>query len=62
MTGHAAVLRLPVSRRYHDDVISRVEERVAIWTKYNVSHQEDIQVNGKEAVLRLCCDSTLLRL
>ena len=32
-------------RRHHDPVISALEERVALWTKYNVSHQEDIQVS-----------------
>ncbi|KAI7844137.1 hypothetical protein COHA_002272 [Chlorella ohadii] len=31
-------------KRHHDPVISTLEERVALWTKYNVSHQEDIQV------------------
>ncbi|PSC72571.1 Prolyl 4-hydroxylase subunit alpha-1 isoform A [Micractinium conductrix] len=31
-------------KRHHDPVVSRLEERVALWTKYNMSHQEDIQV------------------
>ncbi|KAL4422226.1 hypothetical protein ABPG77_009701 [Micractinium sp. CCAP 211/92] len=31
-------------RRHYDPVVTRLEQRVALWTKYNVSHQEDIQV------------------
>eukprot|EP00887_Chlorella_sp_A99_P002710 scaffold6.g2710.t1 len=31
-------------RRLQDDIVTRIEERVADWTKLNVSHQEDIQV------------------
>ncbi|EFN57937.1 hypothetical protein CHLNCDRAFT_142031 [Chlorella variabilis] len=31
-------------RRHHDEVVSTLEKRVATWTKYNVTHQEDIQV------------------
>ncbi|GAX76930.1 hypothetical protein CEUSTIGMA_g4377.t1 [Chlamydomonas eustigma] len=31
-------------RRYQDDVVKRVEHRVAAWTQIPVEHQEDIQV------------------
>lgn len=30
--------------RLHDPVITDVERRVALWTKLNISHQEDMQV------------------
>lgn len=36
----------PCFRRHHDPIISAIEERVAVWTKYNVSHQEDIQARS----------------
>jgi len=31
-------------RRYKDEVIGRVEERLELWTHHNVSHQEDMQI------------------
>ena len=31
-------------RRHQDEVVSRLEERVAAWVKLPISHQEDIQV------------------
>ncbi|KAI3428055.1 hypothetical protein D9Q98_006440 [Chlorella vulgaris] len=31
-------------RRHQDNVVSALEQRVATWTKYNTTHQEDIQV------------------
>lgn len=40
----AAPARASPRRRHHDEVVSTLEKRVATWTKYNVTHQEDIQV------------------
>ena len=36
--------RMPVCSRLQDPVMSRIEERVSLWTKLPVSHQEDAQV------------------
>lgn len=30
--------------RLYDPVVASVEQRVALWTKLNISHQEDTQV------------------
>lgn len=42
-------------RRHHDNVITQLEQRVAAWTKYNISHQEDIQVLRCERCGMPCC-------
>ena len=31
-------------RRYHDPVVTAVEERLELWTHMNLSHQEDVQI------------------
>ena len=36
--------RLLTCRRKQDEVIQRVEERLAEWTKLPLSHQEDMQI------------------
>lgn len=50
-----------ICRRHYDPVVTRLEQRVALWTKYNITHQEDIQVGAAVCgcgVCQACCGAT----